>query len=107
MHPDWLTGTPNEIVPFLLVAAAVAGGSVLLNGTAPSSMKQTLPPWLRYSWAQCLLVGGALGILGECWLGDPFTGAAVKVAGLRPPAAPPSPTATPSSSCSATAPLGP
>lgn len=81
---DRLTGPPNEIVTFLLGAAVITGGSVLLTGTAPSSIEQTLPPWLRYGWALCLLVGGALSIAGAYWLGDPYMGATLCLAGLLP-----------------------
>lgn len=77
-----LTGEPNIFQTFILLAAAVTGGSYLSGLRTPDSISQTLPRCPIVIWEVLLFAGGTFALAGMYWPGRVFTGVVLKRAGL-------------------------
>ena len=77
-----LTGPPNALAGWALLAIANFGVLFLLGLTKPASIARSLDPMFQVVWALLMAVGGITALAGMYWPGREFTGARVKIAGL-------------------------
>lgn len=81
---DRIAGYPNPFEAYLLAAASTQGVLVALGVAHSAALDATLgaAPWLRWTWAALMALGGCAAILGLYWPADPFTGVEIKRVGL-------------------------
>jgi hypothetical protein len=82
VYADPLRAGRHPFQAYLLALCVISGLPILIGQVGASTIEESVPYWLAFSWGLALFLGAAAGLLGTYWPGDYTNGLTVEQIGL-------------------------